>query len=165
MLAEDKLPSPLMIYFSSQPHHFDVVCMELSVPFESLLIHIATEKSLLTYLPPLSYLMDLIFFPNLFSTKALQTFKVLNTSNFCFIKYNQQNLEQSSIKVRKYLDPFIDVVGIGLETSLCIRSSVEASLVSFSTSYLFSGCLPTKQPGHTPSDVWMSGKPSTILSL
>ena len=105
------------------------------------------------YSPPLSDLMDLILFSKLFSIKALKKSKISNTSNFCFIKYTQQNLEQSSINVRKYLEPLIDVVGIGPETSLCIRSSVEEALVSFPTLDLFSGCLPTKQPGHTPSDV------------
>ena len=59
----------------------------------------------------------------------------------------------------------MDVVGIGPKTSLCIRSSVEEAVGAFPTSYIFFGCLPTKQPGHTPSDVWMSGKPSTISSL
>ena len=111
------------------------------------------------YSRPLFDLMDLILFPKLFSTKDLKTLKVLNTFDLCFIKYTQQNLEQSSIKLRKYLDLLIDVVGIGPETSLCIKSSVEAALVAFPTSYLFFGCLPTKQPEHTPSDVCMRGKP------
>ena len=70
-------------------------------------------KSLLMYSPPLSDLMDLIFFLKLFSIVALKTSKISNTSDLCFIKYTQQNLEQSSIKVRKCLEPLIDVVGIG----------------------------------------------------
>ena len=87
--------------------------------------------------------MDLIFFPKIFSTKALKTLKVSNTSDFYFIKYTHQNLEQSSIKVNKYMNPLVDAIGIGLETSLCIISSVEVALVVFPTSYLFFGCLPT----------------------
>ena len=83
----------------------------------------------------------------------------------CFMKYTQQNLEHSSIKVRKYLEPLFDVVGMGPKTSLCIRSSVEATKFTFPTSYLLYGCLATKQLRHNPSDVWMRGKPSTILSL
>ena len=90
--------------------------------------------------------MELIFFLKPFSFIALKTLKIPNTSYFYFMKYIQQNLEKSSIKVRKYLEPLIDVVGIGPDTSLCIKSSVEATLVAFPTSYLFSGCLPTKQP-------------------
>ena len=109
--------------------------------------------------------MDLIFFSKLFSTKALKKLKVSNTFDLCFINYTQQNLEKSSINVRKYLDPLIDVVGIGTKTLLCIRSSVEEALVAFPASCLFSGYLPTKKLGHTPLYVWMSGKPSTILSL
>ena len=95
------------------------------------------------YSHPLSDIMELIFSLKLFSIKSL---KIINTSYLCFMKYTQQNLEQSSIKVRKYLEPLFDVVGIGIETSLCIRSSIEAGLCAFPTSYLFSGCLPTKQP-------------------
>ena len=45
-LGEDRFPSPSMIYFCSQPHHYAVVCMELSVPFESLLIHNTAENVL-----------------------------------------------------------------------------------------------------------------------
>ena len=109
--------------------------------------------------------MGLIFFLKLFSIKYLKTIKIPNTYDFSFMKYTQQNLEQSSIKVRKYLELLVDVLGIGPDMSLCIKSSVEAALVAFPNSYLFSGCLPTKQPWRTPSDVWMSGNTSTILSL
>ena len=38
--GEGMLPSVLVTRSSSQPHHFPVVCMELSVPFESPPIHI-----------------------------------------------------------------------------------------------------------------------------
>ena len=69
------------------------------------------------------------------------------------------------MKVIKYLDPFMDVVGIGPETSLCTKSSVEATLLSFPTSYLRSGCLPTKQPLQAPSDDLMRGNTSTISSF
>ena len=120
------------------------------------------------YSPPLSYLMDLIFFPKLFSTIAFKTFKTLKISktyDFYFMKYIQQNLEQSSIKLRKYLQPLIDVVSISPASSLCLKSSIEEALCAFPTLYLFFGFLPTKQPEHTPSEVWMRAKPSTILSL
>ena len=90
------------------------------------------------YSPPLSDLMDLIFFLQLFSIIALKNFKIPNTFDFCFMKYIQQNLEQSSIKVTKYLETLIYVIGIDPETSLCIRSSEEKALVSFPTSYIFS---------------------------
>ena len=107
------------------------------------------------YSPPLSNIMDLIFLLKIFSNTALKTLKIPNTYDLCFMKYTQHNLEQSSIKLRKYPEPLIDVVGNGPETSLCIKSSVESSLCSFPTSYLFRGCLPTKQHEHTPSEVWM----------
>ena len=57
------------------------------------------------------------------------------------------------------MDPFIEVVGIGHKTTLCITFSVEEILVSFQTSYIFSGCFPTKKPGHNPFDDLMRGKP------
>ena len=88
------------------------------------------------YSPPLSDLMDFIFFPKLFSIKAFKTLKIPNTYDLCFMKYSQQNLEQSSIKVRKYLEPLFDVVGICIETLLCIRSSIQAALCAFPTSYI-----------------------------
>ena len=37
--GEGMFPSLSVIFSSSQPHHFSVVCMELSVPFKSPLIH------------------------------------------------------------------------------------------------------------------------------
>ena len=98
------------------------------------------------YSPPLYDLMDLILFSKLFSIKVLKTLEILNTFVLCFMKYAQQNLEHSSIKVRKYVEPFIDVVRVGPETSLCIKSSAETSLCSFPTSYLFSDAyLPSNQ--------------------
>ena len=53
----------------------------------------------------------------------------------------------------------MDFVGMSLDTSLCIKSTVDIALCPIPTSYLFSGCLPTKQPTHTPLEVWMEGKP------
>ena len=97
--------------------------------------------------------MDLIFFLKLFSIIALKNLKIPNTSDLCFMKYIHQNLEQSSIKVRKYLQPLMDVVEIGLATSICIKSSRYRTVCVFPTSYIFSGCLPTKKPQHTPSKV------------
>ena len=69
------------------------------------------------------------------------------------------------MKVRKYLDPFIEVVGIGPETSPCIKSSLEESLLSFPTSYFRFGCFLTKQPLQIPWENFMRGNPSTIYSL
>ena len=43
-LGEYRFPYASMIYFSSQPHHSNVVCMELSVPFESPMIHNNAEN-------------------------------------------------------------------------------------------------------------------------
>ena len=120
-------------------------------------------KYLLMYSPPLSDLKDLTFFLKLFSIKVLKTFKIPNTPDLCFMKYTQQNLEQSLIKVSKNMEPLIYVVGIDPNTSLCIKSSTEEPLCAFPTSYLFSGCLHSKQPRHTPIEVFMRGKPSTIF--
>ena len=117
------------------------------------------------YSPPLFDLSALIFFPRVFSTKDLKILKVSNTSYFYLIKQIQQYLEQSSMKVRKYIDPFMDVVGIGPKTSLCIKSSVEETLLSFPTSYICYGCFPTKKSLQTPREDLMRGNPSTISLL
>ena len=122
-------------------------------------------KSILTYSPPPSDLIELMFLLKLFSTIALKILKVSKTSDFSFMKQIQQYLEQSSINVRKYLQPLMYFVGIVPATSLCIKSSIEAALCAFPTSQLFSGCLPTEQLAHTPLEVWTEGKPSTMLSL
>ena len=47
------------------------------------------------------------------------------------------------------MQPLMDVVGIGPATSLCIKSSIEAVVCAFPTSYLFYGCLPTKDEKQT----------------
>ena len=69
------------------------------------------------------------------------------------------------MKVIKYLDPFVDVIGIGPDTSPCIISSVEVALVAFPNSYIFSQSFPTRQPRHTPSKDLMRGKPSTNVNF
>ena len=81
--------------------------------------------------PPLSNIMDLILFLKLFSTIALKTLKISKNFDFCFIRYIQQYLEQSSINVRKYLQPLMEFMGIGPPTSLCIKSSIEGDLYVF----------------------------------
>ena len=69
------------------------------------------------------------------------------------------------MKVIKYLASFIYVVGIGPETSLWIKSNVEASLLSFPSSYLFYGYFRNEQLVHTPLENFLRGNPSTIFSL
>ena len=85
------------------------------------------------YSPPLFDLMDLIFLVKLFLIKYWKTLKIPKTSYLCFMKYILQKLDQSSIKLRKYLQPLIDVLGIGPTTLLHIKSSIEPFLCTFPT--------------------------------
>ena len=70
------------------------------------------SNSLLTYSPPLSYIKVLILSPKEFSIKAFNSEIFSHTSDFFFRKKTHVYLEKSSIKVRRYLDPFMDVIGI-----------------------------------------------------
>ena len=122
-------------------------------------------NSLLMYSPPLSYLSSLVFFSRVFSIKDLKIFKVSNTSDSSSRKQIQQYLEQSSMKVRKYLDPFIDVVALVQKHHCEPGEEQKKTLISFPTPYLRSGCLPTKQPLQTTSEDMMRDNTSTISSL
>ena len=88
-----------LFFLSATPLCCVVYGTECSIPIPSHSQY--CWKYLLMYSTPLFDLMDLIFFLKQFSTIALKTLKVSKKSNFCFMKYIQQNLEQSSIKVRK----------------------------------------------------------------
>ena len=50
--------------------------------------------------------------PRGISIKAFNSEKVSHTSDFFLRKKTHVYLEKSSIKVRRYLDPFMDVIGI-----------------------------------------------------
>ena len=78
------------------------------------------NNSLLTYSPPLSDLKILIFRPYAFSIKAFSSVIFSHTSDFFLRKKTHVYLEKSSIKVRRYLNPFMDVIGMGPLKSECI---------------------------------------------
>ena len=67
----------------------------------------------MTYSLPLSYLKILIFFLDAFSIKAFNSMNFSKTSDFFLIKKTHVYLGKSSMKFRTYLDPFMDVIGIG----------------------------------------------------
>ena len=71
------------------------------------------RNSLLTYSPPLSDLKILIFWPDAFSIKAFNLVNFSQTSDFFLIKKTHVYLEISSIKFITYIDPFMDVIGMG----------------------------------------------------
>ena len=72
------------------------------------------SKSLLTYYHLLSDLKILILSLEAFSIKAFNSEKFPHTSDFFLRKKTHVYLEKSSIKVRRYLDKFMDVIGIRL---------------------------------------------------
>ena len=53
----------------------------------------------------------LIFWPDAFSSKAFNSVNFSQTSDFFLIKKTHVYLEKSSIKVIRYLDKFMDVIG------------------------------------------------------
>ena len=54
-----------------------------------------------------------MFILEAFSTKALNSVNLSRTSDFLFRKKTQVNLENSSMKERTYLEPLMEVIGIG----------------------------------------------------
>ena len=54
------------------------------------------------------------FWPYAFSIKAFNSVNFSKTSNFFLIKWTHVYVEKSSMKVKTYLDSFIDVIGMGL---------------------------------------------------
>src|SRR5882757_8538747 len=95
--------------------------------------------SLLTCSPPLSDLGILILSLEAFSIKAFNSEKFSHTSDLFFRKKTHVYLEKSSIKVRRYLDPFMDVMGIGPLISECISPNMLVAQFSFPRSNLYSG--------------------------
>src|SRR5882757_5713486 len=106
--------------------------------------------SLLTCSPPLSDLGILILSPEAFSIKAFNSEKFSHTSNFFLRNKTHVYLEKSSIKVRRYLDPFMDVTGIRPLIPECISPNMLVARFAFPRSNLCSGCFPITQPLQTP---------------
>ena len=79
-----------------------------------------------------------------------------------FRKKTHVYLEKSSIKVRIYLDPFMDVTGIGPLILECIIPNMHLAQFSFPRSNLCSGCFPTTQRLQIPVVALMTEKPSTM---
>ena len=116
----------------------------------------------MTYSLPLSYLNILIFCPDAFSIKAFNSVNVSKTFDFFLIKKTHEYLEKSSMKVKTYLDPFMDVIGIGLMISECISPKMHDAQLAFPRSNLCSGCFPTTQPLQIPVVALMTRRPSTM---
>ena len=120
------------------------------------------RNTLLTYSPPLSYIKILILIPKAFSIKAFSSENFSHTSNFFLRNKIHMYLEKSSIKVRRYLYPFMDVTGIGPVISECISPKMHAAQFSFPQSYLCSRCFPTTQPLQIPVVALMTRRHSTM---
>ena len=120
------------------------------------------QKIIMTYSPPLSYLKILILSPEAFSIKAFNSEIFSHTSDFFLRKKTHVYLEKSSIKVRRYLDPFMDVIGIRPLISECISSNMHVARFAFPRSNLCSGCFPITQPLQIPVVSLMTGRPSTM---
>ena len=123
------------------------------------------NNSLLTYSPLLSDFKILILSPETFSIKAFNSEIFSHTSDFFLRKKTHVYLEKSSIKVRRYLDPFMDVIGIGTLISECINPNMLIARFSFPRSNLCSRCFPITQPLQTPVVALMTGRHSTMASF
>ena len=107
-------------------------------------------------------LLILIFRLEAFSIKAFSSVNFSHTSDFFFRKKTHVYLEKSSIKFRRYLDPFMDVIGIRPLISKCITPNMHVAQFAFPRSNLCSGCFPTTQPLQFPVVALMTRRPSTM---
>jgi len=80
------------------------------------------------YSPPLSDLNTFILYSNSFSTRAFHDLNFSNTSHLYLKKCTHAFLEKSSMTVKEYLAPSMEVVLMGLHTSECTISNTLASL-------------------------------------
>ena len=120
------------------------------------------RNSLLKYSPPLSDLNILILILEAFLIKAFNSEIFSHTSDFFLRKKTHVYLEKSSIKVRRYLDPFMDVTGIRLLISECISPNMHVARFAYPQSNLCLGFFPITQPLQIPVVVLMTGRPSTM---
>src|SRR6478672_4719178 len=81
------------------------------------------SKALEVNSPPLSDRNALILCSDCFSTRALNSTNLANTSPLDFNTYTHIFLEKSSIKVTKYKQPPIEMVLNGPQTSECTNSN------------------------------------------
>ena len=94
--------------------------------------------------------------------QGLQFRKFFTYFWFLFEKENPCIPWKSSIKVRRYLDPFMDVIGIGPLISECISANMLIAQFAFPRSNLCSGCFPITQPLQIPVVALMTRRPSTM---
>ena len=94
--------------------------------------------------------------------QGLQFRKFFTTSDFFFRKKTHVYLEKSSIKFRIYLDPLMDVIGIGPLISECIIPNMHVARFAFPRLNLCLGCFPTTQPLQIPVVSLITESPSTI---
>ena len=98
------------------------------------------------YSLPLLDLNTLILCSDCLSTKAFHSTNFSNTSLLDFSTYTHTFLEKSSMKVRKYLPPPIDVVLIGPHTSKCTSSNTLVARVPPSLEKGCLACFPLTHP-------------------
>ena len=113
--------------------------------------------------PPLSDRKVLIFLSVRFSTKALYSLNLLNTSFFPFKKYIQVLHEKPSIKETLYKYPLNELEDMGPHTSECIISIIPLALLSLLGNVFFA-FFPCAHPLQMPSwFYWISGNDDTTL--
>ena len=101
--------------------------------------------------------------PSTIVNRSFKIYELSRTLDFFQRKYTHiMNLYRSLMKVSTYLDPFIEVVGIGLLISEWISPKIHVSRLYFPRSNLCSRCLLTMHPLQIPLQVLIVGRPSTM---
>ena len=90
---------------------------------------------------------------------GLQFYEFFQDFRLLLIKNTHVYLENSSMKFRMYLDPFMDVICMGPLISECISPKMHDARISFPRSNLCSGCFPTTQPLQIPVVAFMIRMP------
>ena len=117
------------------------------------------QKIITDILPSIIISQYLYLNPRGIFDQGLQFRKFSHTSDFFLRKKTHVYLEKYSIKVRRYLDPFMDVTSIGPLISKCISPNMLVAWFSLPQSNLCSRCFPITQPLQTPMVALMTGRP------
>ena len=120
------------------------------------------QKIITEILPAIIISQDLDLNPIGIFDQGLQFKKKSHTSDFFLRKKTHVYFEKSSIKVRRYLDTFMDVIGIRPLISECIIPNMHVARFAFPRLNLCSGCFPIRKPLQISVVALMTGRHSTM---
>ena len=120
------------------------------------------QKIISDIIPTIIISQDLDLLARCILNQGLQFSEFFQDFRLLFDKKDPCVSEKSSMKVRTYLDPFMDVIGMGPFISECISPKMHVARLSFPRSNLCSRCFPSTQPLQIPMVSLMTGRPSTM---